>query len=384
MLTGSPPTSPRRTTARASSRRRSSTSAGSTSSSTTRASRGGRPCSTHDEESWRRVMATNVEAIVLPLAGRPADDARAALRPDRQHRLRLRLARPEQRALPGHVRARTSGAARSRQPAYHTSKGAVLNLTRDLAAAVAPWGVTVNTISPGMFLTEQSKGIVSDEVIASLSRDDARSAASASRRRSGTRSASSPRRRRPSSPGRSCASTAAGRSGERADESRRRSRRPGSQAAVQVVPDPAPGAARRRRRRARVRHLRHRPAHPRGGPADGELSADPGPRAVGRGRRGRSGGDARPDRRPRRRRSLAPLRRLCRVPARPRQPLPALGRDRRHAARRLGRPRRSLPSATPMCSPEGYPLGCASIIEPVACAPAGVKQPRAGARPLAR
>jgi NAD(P)-dependent dehydrogenase (short-subunit alcohol dehydrogenase family) len=58
----------------------------------------------------------------------------------------------------------------ARQPAYHTSKGAVLNLTRDLAAAVAPWGVTVNTISPGMFLTEQSKGIVSDEVIESLSR----------------------------------------------------------------------------------------------------------------------------------------------------------------------------------------------------------------------
>jgi NAD(P)-dependent dehydrogenase (short-subunit alcohol dehydrogenase family) len=51
-----------------------------------------------------------------------------------------------------------------RQPAYHTSKGAVLNLTRDLAAAVARWGVTVNTVSPGMVITEQSDGLLSDEV----------------------------------------------------------------------------------------------------------------------------------------------------------------------------------------------------------------------------
>jgi NAD(P)-dependent dehydrogenase (short-subunit alcohol dehydrogenase family) len=42
-------------------------------------------------------------------------------------------------------------------------------MTRDLAIAVAPWGITVNSISPGMFLTEQAKGIVDDEVIRSLS-----------------------------------------------------------------------------------------------------------------------------------------------------------------------------------------------------------------------
>jgi len=57
-----------------------------------------------------------------------------------------------------------------RNPAYHASKGALVNLTRDLAIPVARWGITVNTISPGMFITEQSEGIVSDEVIASLSR----------------------------------------------------------------------------------------------------------------------------------------------------------------------------------------------------------------------
>ena len=51
-----------------------------------------------------------------------------------------------------------------RQPAYHTSKGAVLNLTRDLAAAVAGWKITVNTVSPGMVITEQSEGLLSPEV----------------------------------------------------------------------------------------------------------------------------------------------------------------------------------------------------------------------------
>lgn len=57
----------------------------------------------------------------------------------------------------------------TRNPAYHASKGALLNLTRDLAIAVAGWGITVNAISPGMFETEQSRGIINGQVIANLS-----------------------------------------------------------------------------------------------------------------------------------------------------------------------------------------------------------------------
>ncbi len=51
-----------------------------------------------------------------------------------------------------------------RQPAYHISKGALLNLTRELAGAVAPWNVTVNVVSPGFIFTDQSRELLSDAV----------------------------------------------------------------------------------------------------------------------------------------------------------------------------------------------------------------------------
>jgi NAD(P)-dependent dehydrogenase (short-subunit alcohol dehydrogenase family) len=56
----------------------------------------------------------------------------------------------------------------TRQVAYHASKGGVLNLTRDLAVAVAPWGITVNCVSPGMFLTEQSDAVSDPGVVEQL------------------------------------------------------------------------------------------------------------------------------------------------------------------------------------------------------------------------
>ncbi|MEN3284477.1 MAG: hypothetical protein V7607_5617 [Solirubrobacteraceae bacterium] len=37
-----------------------------------------------------------------------------------------------------------------RTPAYNASKGGLITMTRDLAVAVAPWGITVNSVSPGM------------------------------------------------------------------------------------------------------------------------------------------------------------------------------------------------------------------------------------------
>jgi NAD(P)-dependent dehydrogenase (short-subunit alcohol dehydrogenase family) len=51
---------------------------------------------------------------------------------------------------------------------YHASKGGVVTLTRALACAWAQHGVRVNSISPGMFATAQSRPILNDEVIARL------------------------------------------------------------------------------------------------------------------------------------------------------------------------------------------------------------------------
>jgi len=114
------------------------------------------------EAEWRRVMATNVDAAFFM--------AQAVLPSMREHQ----WGRIVNIGSVYGVRALNASLydafteegdlGPKRQPAYHTSKGAVLNLTRDLAAAVARWKITVNTVSPGMVVTEQSDGILSPEV----------------------------------------------------------------------------------------------------------------------------------------------------------------------------------------------------------------------------
>jgi NAD(P)-dependent dehydrogenase (short-subunit alcohol dehydrogenase family) len=120
-------------------------------------------------EDWRAVMATNLEAMFFL-----AQAALPAMRDQRFGRIvnigsvygSLGMnAQLYAAMLPGDT---PQGPVR--QPSYHASKGGVLNLTRDLAVAVAPWGLTVNCISPGMFLTEQSEAVVDAEVIATLVR----------------------------------------------------------------------------------------------------------------------------------------------------------------------------------------------------------------------
>jgi len=125
------------------------------------------PLLSASEAEWRRVMATNVDAAffmaqaVLPTM-RARNWGRIVNIGSVYGVLGLNA------ALYDAFFTDEGALGPRRQPAYHTSKGAILNLSRDLAAAVARWGVTVNTVSPGMVVTEQSEGIISDEVIRRL------------------------------------------------------------------------------------------------------------------------------------------------------------------------------------------------------------------------
>ena len=54
---------------------------------------------------------------------------------------------------------------------YATSKGAVVNMTRDLATSWAHYGINVNAIAPGWFPTKMSKGLLSkfgEEMLADI------------------------------------------------------------------------------------------------------------------------------------------------------------------------------------------------------------------------
>jgi NAD(P)-dependent dehydrogenase (short-subunit alcohol dehydrogenase family) len=120
------------------------------------------------EEDWRRVLSINLDGCFF-LAQAVIPDMRS-----RNYGRIVNIAsvygsHALNASLYGGLFPADAGRGPTRQPAYHTSKGGLLNLTRDLAVAVAPWGITVNAISPGMFLTEQSNGIVNEEVIKRLS-----------------------------------------------------------------------------------------------------------------------------------------------------------------------------------------------------------------------
>ncbi len=124
------------------------------------------PLLAQSETEWREVFATNVDAaFFLALAVIPSMRDQGYGRIVNISSVYGSLAMNG--TLYGSMFPMTSDGP-VRQPSYHASKGALINLTRDLAAAVACWGITVNCVSPGMFLTEQSEAVVDDLVIARL------------------------------------------------------------------------------------------------------------------------------------------------------------------------------------------------------------------------
>lgn len=123
------------------------------------------PLLEYSERQWRQVMNTNLDACFFM-----AKAVIPSMRDRRWGRIiniasvysTLVLNNAFYREILPAESPNRSGPAR--QPAYHASKGGLLTLTKDLAVAVAPWGITVNAISPGMFMTEMSARVLNPKV----------------------------------------------------------------------------------------------------------------------------------------------------------------------------------------------------------------------------
>ncbi|MBC9178585.1 SDR family NAD(P)-dependent oxidoreductase [Pseudoroseomonas ludipueritiae] len=99
-----------------------------------------RPVEEVPDADWDAIMALNVNASFAT----------------------VRAAAPGmKRAGAGRIVNISSGAAfrpsRTRIQAYATAKHAVLGLTRQLAMELGPFGITVNTVAPGLVLTDADK-----------------------------------------------------------------------------------------------------------------------------------------------------------------------------------------------------------------------------------
>jgi len=114
-----------------------------------------KPFLDQDVEDWRRVFQTNVEAMfflsqsAVPLL-REVEAARI-INIGSVYGIRSL----DNRLYGDRVPAESDGNRGPwRQSSYSASKGAVHQLTRELAGSLGRWGITVNTIAPGMFPIE--------------------------------------------------------------------------------------------------------------------------------------------------------------------------------------------------------------------------------------
>jgi gluconate 5-dehydrogenase len=106
----------------------------------------GAPAEDYPVEAWRKVMGLNVDALFFL----SQEVARRSFIPKRAGKI----------VNVSSVTAFGGNPPELQAVAYNTSKAAVLNLTRALAAEWGRYGINVNAICPGFFPSKMTKGIL--------------------------------------------------------------------------------------------------------------------------------------------------------------------------------------------------------------------------------